>query len=270
MINKNIFTVGELAKAMDVTVRTLQYYDKEGLLPPSSTSEGGRRLYSKKDMVKLHQIKSFKSLGFSLGEIKEMLLELDTPTKVANVLKRQSEAVADQIKTLETALFSINALQEEVLKINKVDFEKYADILFLIKENNKDYWVMALFDKSLSTHVKEKFMNNPEQAVEIKRNYDRMVEEALLLKRSDEPPNSEKSMKLAKRWWDMVMKFTGGDKTMLPKLEEFNLDKSNWDDSMASKQKEIDEFLELILSNYFMKESIIYHGMEEIDESHNG
>ena len=55
-IPKGYMTVGELAKKMGTTVRTLQYYDKEGLLSPSSESEGGRRLYTDKDMVKLHQI----------------------------------------------------------------------------------------------------------------------------------------------------------------------------------------------------------------------
>ena len=55
-------TVGEAAKKIGVTVRTLQYYDKEGLLSPSAESEGGRRLYTDKDLVMLHQIISLKSL----------------------------------------------------------------------------------------------------------------------------------------------------------------------------------------------------------------
>ena len=45
-------TTGELAKRMGVTVRTLQHYDREGLLAPSCISEGGRRLYMNKDVVK--------------------------------------------------------------------------------------------------------------------------------------------------------------------------------------------------------------------------
>ena len=45
MHNKSYMSVGELAKKMHTTVRTLQYYDKEKLLCPSSQSEGGRRLY---------------------------------------------------------------------------------------------------------------------------------------------------------------------------------------------------------------------------------
>lgn len=48
-------TVGELAKKMGVTVRTLQYYDKEGFFSPSAKSAGGRRLYTHKDLIKTTQ-----------------------------------------------------------------------------------------------------------------------------------------------------------------------------------------------------------------------
>ena len=63
-MKKDFFTVGEVAQLMGTTVRTLQYYDKQGLLKPSTISEGGRRLYSSKDLIRLHQIMSFKYLGF--------------------------------------------------------------------------------------------------------------------------------------------------------------------------------------------------------------
>ena len=69
-IPQGYMTVGEVAKKMGVTVRTLQYYDREGLFSPSAESEGGRRLYTDKDVVKLHQILSLKHLGFSLSDIK--------------------------------------------------------------------------------------------------------------------------------------------------------------------------------------------------------
>ena len=54
-IPEGYMTVGEVAKKMGVTVRTLQYYDREGLFSPSAISEGGRRLYTDKDIIKLHQ-----------------------------------------------------------------------------------------------------------------------------------------------------------------------------------------------------------------------
>lgn len=86
-------TVGKLAERMGVTVRTLQYYDREGLLSPTAESGGGRRLYTDKDMIQLHQILSLKSLGFSLDDIKNRLAPLDTPADVADALAAQAAAV---------------------------------------------------------------------------------------------------------------------------------------------------------------------------------
>ena len=49
-IPQEYMTVGEVSKKMGVTVRALQYYDREGLFCPSAVSEGGRRLYTDKDI----------------------------------------------------------------------------------------------------------------------------------------------------------------------------------------------------------------------------
>ena len=84
-IPEGYMTVGEVAGKMGVTVRTLQYYDREGLLSPTAESEGGRRLYTDRDVIKLHQILSLKRLGFSLDHIKNRLTALDSP----DVYKRQ-------------------------------------------------------------------------------------------------------------------------------------------------------------------------------------
>lgn len=50
------YTTGELAKAAGVTVRTVQFYDKRGLLSPSDWTEGGRRLYTEEDLEQLRLI----------------------------------------------------------------------------------------------------------------------------------------------------------------------------------------------------------------------
>ena len=98
-------TVGEVAKKMKVTVRTLQHYDKEGLLAPSAFSEGGRRLYTDKDLVRLHQILALKQLGFSLEAIKSKLSPLDTPDEVAEALEQQASAIREKISDLTESLW---------------------------------------------------------------------------------------------------------------------------------------------------------------------
>ena len=122
-------TIGEVAKKMRTTVRTLQYYDKEGLLSPSAESEGVRRLYTDKDLVTLHQILSLKSLGFSLDDIKRRLISLETPTDVATALTEQADSIREKKEQLTDSLTAIEQLKTEVLQMRTVSFKKYADII---------------------------------------------------------------------------------------------------------------------------------------------
>ena len=115
-IPPGFMTVGEAARKIGVTVRTLQYYDKEGLLSPSAESEGGRRLYTDKDLVILHQIISLKSLGFSLDDIKHRLISLETPTDVATALTEQADSIREKIEQLTASLAAIEQLKKEVLQ----------------------------------------------------------------------------------------------------------------------------------------------------------
>jgi DNA-binding transcriptional MerR regulator len=157
MRSKELMTVGELAQKMGTTVRTLQYYDRENLLKPSALSEGGRRLYTYKDMVKLHQIMSLKFLGFSLEDIKNRLLQLDTPEEVLCILGEQAQMLRENIGKLNEALSAIEALQAEVRQMHAVDFNKYADIIKLLRMKNENYWTIKLFDDKILTHLKNNF-----------------------------------------------------------------------------------------------------------------
>lgn len=66
-------TVKTAARLAGVSVRTLHHYDHLGLLVPSSVSEAGYRLYSDDDLARLQQILFFRTLGFELKVIKEVL-----------------------------------------------------------------------------------------------------------------------------------------------------------------------------------------------------
>ena len=165
MNDENLMTVGELASKMDVTVRTLQYYDKQGLLKPSKQSEGGRRLYTNKDMVKLSQILSLKFLGFSLDDIKNRFMPLDTPNEVDTVLESQSSILKDKISYLQGALTAIESLREEIQQMDSVDWKKYSDIISLLRLKNENYWIVKYFDTTTLNRIKTSFTE--EEAKEI-------------------------------------------------------------------------------------------------------
>jgi cob(I)alamin adenosyltransferase len=67
------WTVGELAAAGGVTVRTLHHYDELGLLPASERSQAGYRLYDDKALRRLYRILALRGLGFSLGQLADLL-----------------------------------------------------------------------------------------------------------------------------------------------------------------------------------------------------
>ena len=67
------YTVNQVAQLAGVTLRTLRYYDKIGLLTPHTRTEAGYRIYSPADVEKLQQILFFRELDFPLARINEIL-----------------------------------------------------------------------------------------------------------------------------------------------------------------------------------------------------
>ena len=123
------YTSGQFAKKAHVTLRAIRYYDKQNILKPSARTAAGARLYTDADLAKLQQILLLKYLGFSLDDIKNKLISLDTPEEVATVLNEQSLAIQQKIEQLTEAVTAIETLKNEVLQMQVVDFKKYADII---------------------------------------------------------------------------------------------------------------------------------------------
>lgn len=261
-MDKNVFyAVGDLAKKMDVSVRTLQYYDKEGLLIPSGRTEGGRRLYSQKDMVKLHQILSMKYLGFSLEEIKNDLFSLDTAHDVYALLGRQKIAVQNQIADLNKALNAIDVLRQEIVDMKEVSFEKYADIIAFLRVKDYGYWWSSgMFQHDSSKPIKEKIMKNvaddPNFSLRLYKEFSIITDKMHLLVMQGESPTGEKGQQVAAELWAMIMEFSGGDINMIPKLMKFNEHKEGWPEDIKAKQLAIDTFMGEALGFYLKKQSI--------------
>ena len=68
-----MFTVNEVSKIAGISIRTLQYYDKIGLLPPSSFTDSGYRLYNEDSLERLQTVLLFRELEFPLKEIKKII-----------------------------------------------------------------------------------------------------------------------------------------------------------------------------------------------------
>jgi len=258
-------TVGEIAKKMGVSVRTLQYYDKEGLLSPSSESEGGRRLYTDKDMIQLHQILSLKFLGFSLGDIKHRLISLDTPEEVAQALREHAAAIREKLTNLQDSLQAIEALHEEVLAMQTVNFTKYCDIIVNLQMKNEMYWLIKHFDDETLRHLRSSFDQKSGKA--LMDRFKRIHERAIALHRSNTAPDSEEGFAFAKEFWSMIEEFSGGDLSMIPKMMELGDKLMEYDNDWARRIEESQEFIAPALESYFAK--LNYNPFEQKEESHD-
>ena len=247
-IPQGYMTVGQAANKMGVTVRTLQYYDKKGLLSPSSESEGGRRLYTDKDLVKLHQILSLKSLGFSLGDIKNRLVDLDSPADVAAALSTQAAAIREKMESLSESLRAIETLKTEVLQMQSVDFKKYADIIVNLRMKNEFYWLIKHFDSDTLDHIRNRF--DQDSGLKMINTFNSLLDEAIWLSREGVPPASSKGQSLARAFWDMVTEFTGGDMKILSRLMEIGTF-DGMDNEWKQKQTAANAYIELALEAYF-------------------
>ena len=259
-IPEGFMTVGEAAKKMGVTVRTLQYYDKKGLLSPSAESEGGRRLYTDKDLVILHQIISLKSLGFSLDDIKQRLISLETPADVANALTEQADDIRKKIKQLETSLKAIEQLKTEVLQMQTVNFAKYADIIINLQMKNDSYYLIKRFDDDTLDHIRSQF--DRESGLDFMDRFNRLSDEIIQLQKESVPPESEKCQQAIKEYWDLIMEFTNGDMSMLPKLMKIgSIDTAT--NAWEERQKIVNDYLEPALQVYFSRLGI--NPFEEVE-----
>ena len=251
-IPQGYMTIGEVAKKMKSTVRTLQYYDKEGVLSPSAESEGGRRLYTNKDIVKFHQIQTMKYLGFSLDDIKNRLIPLDTPDEMVALLTEHAAVTREKIATLSESLQAIEMLKSEVIKMQSVDFEKYAAIIVNLQMNNEYYSLIKHFDDETLEQLTTRFSGDQDGATAVIKSINNLLDKAIQFQRDGIQPESDEGMELAKGFWDAILTVTGGDVRMIPKLAELAGGAAGGD-TWKQKQDIANKFMEPALGAYFTK-----------------
>lgn len=100
------WSVGQLATATGVTVRTLHHYDHAGLVRPSQRTEAGHRRYSRADVERLYRVLALRQLGMGLEKI-EQVLAADTPETLLATARQH-------LTRLDRKLDDLGNLREQV------------------------------------------------------------------------------------------------------------------------------------------------------------
>ena len=92
---QSLFSIEQVATRTGFTKRTLRYYEEVGLLPPTGRTEGNYRRYSEADVELLERIKNLRELlGFSLADIREIIVAEDERVQLRDTYKHETEVDA--------------------------------------------------------------------------------------------------------------------------------------------------------------------------------
>ncbi len=109
-------TIGRLARLGGVNLETIRYYEREGLLQEPPRTPAGYRLFPSETVRRLRFIKRAQELGFSLGEIRELLaLRMKPGTRREHIRARAQAKIADidqKIQTLTSMKRTLRNLTE--------------------------------------------------------------------------------------------------------------------------------------------------------------
>jgi len=106
------YSISDLARELDVTTRTIRFYEEQGMLSP--TRRGQERIYTSKDRVALKLILRGKRLGFSLAECKGLIELYDPQGDNRYQLNIMLEKIAERRQQLEQQLLDIQQMQLEL------------------------------------------------------------------------------------------------------------------------------------------------------------
>ncbi|GKS12114.1 MerR family transcriptional regulator [Paenibacillus chitinolyticus] len=212
-----MYSIGQLSKKTNISIRTLRYYDEIGLLRPAKVADSGYRYYSGREIKLLQHIAALKELGFTLAAIKKML----SPEKESGeidwraYLDFELAAVAEERRRLDE--------MEKLLQITRHAFEMKGDV------ESEDIF---LFIRSLNapsegreTFLTQHFTDNeiriikslPDLSADDPRNmaWAKLIRE--VKEHLHEPPSSAASQKLAARIVEISMDWFQQDEQLIEK-----------------------------------------------------
>lgn len=113
--NKTV-QIGELAKRLGITTRTIRYYEEIGLMGPSERLGGGTRTYTKEDILRLKFILKLKELGISLKEMQELAEHFDIHQQDFDTITPKLIEILDlHISKVDEKIANLSSLRNEIV-----------------------------------------------------------------------------------------------------------------------------------------------------------
>jgi MerR family transcriptional regulator, thiopeptide resistance regulator len=227
-------TTGALAKKAGVTIRTLRYYDRIGLVKPHARRPAGQRRYGALELVRLQQVLTLKFIGLSLGEIKRNLEAADFDLGAA--LRAQRAAIKERIRRMEAVIRAIDGALDALMEDtpDRAEHasrtgETFARIIREVKKGKMQEFYRKYYTEEQLKAISERGRNfTAADQTRVSAAWDDIYKTVGKLVEKGADPAGKEAQMLAGRAQELIDAFTGGDKGIASGLAKFYADRQNW------------------------------------------
>lgn len=220
-MNKHLMRIGDVAKLVGATVRTLHHYHQIGLLIPSHLTEGGHRLYTEKDIQKLYQIAALKNFGFALDEIRDMLgTTTSDPTQLIKIqLDKANEALSRQMELCH----ALREIQQSLENCHSPSIQEMAEIIMMMQMNTKQY----LSEEQIA-ELKLRYKSSSDQeTIQREEEWFSFIDQLKTCKADKIAVDAPQAQMLADYWTAFITSTTGNNAELSDAVHRFHADNPN-------------------------------------------
>lgn len=250
------YTIGEIAAATGLTVRTLQHYDNIGLLPVSGRTEGGRRFYTQRDLLKLEQIIFYKSIGIPLKSIDKRMKDTQSLSELESVLINHYKVLLQKIDALNLSMTILDSSIEVIKNGKYPPWEMLICLIRAMDGSSLSNWEDFEFDNKLYEAIDQQGLNTLTGAMEFYHAIRAIQVEAVTLQAIKAEPESDAAQKLAANWWKLIINLTKGEEGAVTALSAVDNARETWPEADRFLFEKAEPYLEAVLEVYIRQNNI--------------
>lgn len=200
----DLLTVGEVARSVGLTVRTLHHYDEVGLLQPSRRSPSGYRLYGADDLERLLQVLSLRRLGLSLEEIRQSLEQPEQ--SLARVVDLHLRRLRNEVEAQQRLLRRLEALAARLARDEEISLQELTQTMEMMTMHER-----YMTPEQMAQLEERKAVVGQERIQEVEAEWPQLIARVREEMERGTDPAHPRVQELARRWRSLVEELTGGD-----------------------------------------------------------
>lgn len=240
------YSVKELADLSGISRRTLQYYDNEGILTADKNTKG-HRVYHEHHLRQLMQINFYKSVGFSLEQIRDKMRQ--APNDIGEMLNTQSILLHRQLEGIKAKIHGIEVSNKLRSAGFEIPWELLAYLMNTLETDQIDHWSNYDFPEE-DIKIFQDLFRTKNEMLDFYNEFRRIVLYAAAYHASQVPVESELAKELGREWNAMVSRVTSKDPRVMDAFLRVDNNRNKWNEGERNLIDEGEPYLAQIVDRY--------------------